>query len=49
MKEALAKSWRGWLFPLAVLAASEIWFLFNPILSDTLAPLLKSYSARSTS
>lgn len=38
MTGALAKSWRGWLFPLAVLAASEIWFLFNPILSDTLAP-----------
>src|SRR5262245_53955308 len=37
MSAALAKSWRGWLLPVAVIAAAEIWFLFNPILSDTLA------------
>jgi NitT/TauT family transport system permease protein len=37
MIEALTKSWRGWLFPVLVIAGSEIWFLFNPILSDTLA------------
>jgi len=33
----LARSWRGWLFPVAVVIAAEVWFLFNPILSDTLA------------
>jgi ABC-type nitrate/sulfonate/bicarbonate transport system permease component len=38
MTSALTKSWRGWLLPVAVIAAAEIWFLFNPILSDTLAP-----------
>ncbi|MBX3534986.1 MAG: ABC transporter permease [Xanthobacteraceae bacterium] len=38
MTAALARSWRGWLFPVAVLAAAELWFAFNPILSDTLAP-----------
>jgi ABC-type nitrate/sulfonate/bicarbonate transport system permease component len=38
MTPALTKSWRGWLLPVAVIAAAEIWFLFNPILSDTLAP-----------
>jgi NitT/TauT family transport system permease protein len=37
MTAALAKSWRGWLFPVAAAIAAEIWFLFNPILSDTLA------------
>jgi len=34
---AIARSWRGWLFPLAVVIAAESWFRFNPILSDTLA------------
>jgi ABC-type nitrate/sulfonate/bicarbonate transport system permease component len=38
MNAALTRSWRGWLFPAAVIAAAEIWFLYNPILSDTLAP-----------
>lgn len=38
MTAGLTKSWRGWLLPLAVLAASETWFLLNPIMSDTLAP-----------
>ena len=38
MTASFAKSWRGWFFPLTVIAAAEIWFLFNPILSDTLAP-----------
>jgi ABC-type nitrate/sulfonate/bicarbonate transport system permease component len=37
MSAALARSWRGWLLPVAVIAAAEVWFLFNPILSDTLA------------
>jgi ABC-type nitrate/sulfonate/bicarbonate transport system permease component len=38
MTAGLMRSWRGWLFPVAVIAAAEIWFLNNPILSDTLAP-----------
>ncbi len=38
MTAALAKNWRGWLFPVAVIVAAEVWFLFNQILSDTLAP-----------
>jgi len=37
MISALSKSWRGWLLPLAAVAGAEIWFSFNPILSDTLA------------
>lgn len=37
MTAAIGKSWRGWVLPLAVVAAAEAWFLFNPILSDTLA------------
>lgn len=37
MTQAFAKGWRGWLFPVAVMVAAEAWFLFNPILSDTLA------------
>lgn len=37
MIAALSKSWRGWLLPLAAVAGAEIWFSFNPILSDTLA------------
>lgn len=37
MTAAFGKSWRGWVLPLAVVAAAEAWFLFNPILSDTLA------------
>ncbi len=37
MTMTLARSWRGWLFPVAVVIAAEVWFLFNPILSDTLA------------
>lgn len=38
MIASLIRSWRGWLFPVAVIAAAEIWFLNNPIMSDTLAP-----------
>jgi ABC-type nitrate/sulfonate/bicarbonate transport system permease component len=34
---AFAKSWRGWLLPALVIAAAEVWFLLNPIMSDTLA------------
>lgn len=41
---ALRTSWRGWLFPVLVIAGAEIWFLFNPILSDTLAPPSKIVS-----
>jgi ABC-type nitrate/sulfonate/bicarbonate transport system permease component len=37
MSAALLKGWRGWLLPVFVVAAAELWFLFNPILSDTLA------------
>jgi ABC-type nitrate/sulfonate/bicarbonate transport system permease component len=37
MTAALTKSWRGWLLPVAVILAAESWFLFNPIMSDTLA------------
>lgn len=37
MTAALTKSWRGWLLPVAVILAAEAWFLFNPIMSDTLA------------
>jgi ABC-type nitrate/sulfonate/bicarbonate transport system permease component len=37
MIAAIGKSWRGWLLPVFVIAAAEIWFWFNPILSDTLA------------
>ncbi len=37
MSAALAKSWRGWLLPVSIVAAAELWFRFNPILSDTLA------------
>ena len=37
MTAAFTKSWRGWLLPLFVVFAAEAWFLFNPILSDTLA------------
>lgn len=37
MTAALAKSWRGWLFPLAVIAVSEILLRMYPIVSDTLA------------
>lgn len=41
---ALTKNWRGWLLPVLVIAGAEIWFLFNQILSDTLAPPSKIVS-----
>jgi sulfonate transport system permease protein len=37
MTAALAKSWRGWLFPLAVIVLSEALLWLYPIVSDTLA------------
>jgi ABC-type nitrate/sulfonate/bicarbonate transport system permease component len=37
MTAALTRSWRGWLFPLAVIVLSEALLWLYPIVSDTLA------------